>query len=137
MSNMDLPPSSSDEEDCEDEAGSETDAVASPEDQTADAAQPDYLSASKSKSQCQKVSSNPISTAEEGCTSSEAHHNVDAQQLSTQQDPSESTAQVDDAPGHALHDSVPDATQVQDGSNNAQSTHARSLETLLEHLQLA
>lgn len=100
MSNMDLPPSSSDEEEaeegCEDEPGSETDAIAPPEHQTADAAQLVYLSTSKSKSQSQNESFNtsPISTAEEGCASSEADHNVDEQQLSTRQESNEPIAQA-------------------------------------------
>ena len=55
MSNMDLPPSSSDEEEAEggneDEAGDEVGGHAQSEHQTADAAQPEELSTSKSKSQ--------------------------------------------------------------------------------------
>ena len=115
---MDLPPSSSDDEEAEerseDEAGCETDGHTEAEHQNAGAAQPD-LSTSNSKTQSQNTGFNasPISTAEEGCSSSEAHHNVENQRLSAQQESSEPIAQADDAPGHALHGNLPDAGLVQ------------------------
>ena len=136
MSNMDLPPSSSDEEEGrEGEVSNQTDGHAQP-----DAAQPDDALSSKSKSLPQKlasgVKSSPIPTAEEGCLSSEAHHSLDDQWLSAQQKSSEPIAQADDAPTHSLHGNCFDAGQVQDGSNSAQSFRTRSLETSMEHFHL-
>lgn len=106
MSNMDLPPSSSDEEEAEegseDEAGSRSDACAEPQHQTADAAEPHELSTPRNGVHSQNTAgsdTSPISTAEERCLSSEAQHNV--------------------AQGHDFtsHDILPSA-QVQNSTNN-------------------
>lgn len=121
MSNMDLPPSSSDEEEAEegseDEAGSASDARAQPQHQTADAAQPHDLSTPRDSFQSQNAASDtsPISTAEERCSSSEAQHNV--------------------AQGHTSNGVLPGA-QVQNNTSNTAGTQAQSLQTSLEHLQL-
>lgn len=133
MSNMDLPPSSSDEEETEaeesteDGAGNQTDGHAQP-----DAAELDDASSSRSNSQSRNAGFN--STAEEGCKGPEAHYND--QWLSARQTYSEPTIQADDALSHALHGNLPNAGQLEDGSNSAQSTHARSLQTSLEHLHM-
>ena len=153
MSNMDLPPSSSDEdeadEDCED--GSESDAHAQPEHQSA--VQCDDVSASGSRLQSQYAgsSSGETSSAEEGCSRSEVLPGGDHRGLPALQESSESTAQAEPggnvAQGHGsnsglsgerhVHNGIlPVERQIQDDSSNDQDRHAVSLETLLKHTQL-
>lgn len=121
MSNMDLPPSSSDEEEDEegskDEAGSASDAHAQPQNQAVDAAEPHQLSTPRNGVQFQNTGSDtsPVSTAEERCSSSEAQHNV--------------------AQGHTPNGILPGA-QVQNSTDNTAGTQAQSLQTSLERLQL-